>query len=78
MIDAAAKEAVQCYVDSTYLLNPLYNAFLAGLKPGPHRMIDLAPDNWHLSTDPPKSLWSKMSKSDFARLVGLRICKSLL
>jgi hypothetical protein len=54
VIDAAAKEAVQRYVDSTYLLNPLYNAFLAGLKPGPHRMIDLAPDNWHLSTDPPQ------------------------
>ncbi len=41
-----AKEAVQRYVSSTYLLNPVYNAFLSGLAPGLHRMIDLAPDNW--------------------------------
>lgn len=44
--DGAAKEAVQLYVRQTYLLNPIYNAFLDGLPPGIHRMIDLAPDNW--------------------------------
>jgi len=43
----AAKAAVQRYVASTYLLNPIYNAFLAGLEPGLHAMADLAPDNWH-------------------------------
>lgn len=40
------KEAVQRYVSSTYLLNPVYNAFLSGLAPGLHSMADLAPDNW--------------------------------
>ncbi len=43
---AGAKEAVQNYVKSTYLLNPLYNAYLDGLAPGLYRMADLAPDNW--------------------------------
>ncbi|MEM7067635.1 MAG: helix-turn-helix transcriptional regulator [Pseudomonadota bacterium] len=45
------KEAVQRYVDSTYLLNPVYNAYLDGLKPGIHLMADLAPDNWVPSSD---------------------------
>lgn len=49
--EGAAKAAVQQYVDSTYLLNPIYNAFLSGLKPGLHAMTDLAPDNWHPCTD---------------------------
>lgn len=48
----AAKEAVQRYVESTYLLNPVYNAFLAGLKPGLHLMADLAPDDWQPVLDP--------------------------
>lgn len=52
----APKEAVQLYVNSTYLLNPVYNAFLAGLKPGVHAMADLAPDNWSASLDSPEVL----------------------
>lgn len=42
----AAKEAVQIYVTSTYLLNPVYNAFLGGMTPGIRRMAEFAPDNW--------------------------------
>ncbi len=41
-----AKEAVQRYVSGTYLLNPIWNAIQSGLKPGVHRMSDLAPDHW--------------------------------
>ena len=41
-----AKAAVQRYLKGTYLLNPVYNAFLAGMGPGVRRMRDLAPDNW--------------------------------
>nr|WP_168713278.1 helix-turn-helix transcriptional regulator [Cochlodiniinecator piscidefendens] len=52
--EGAAKQAVQLYVSSTYLLNPVYNAFLAGLKPGVHCMSDLAPDNWN--TPAPEAL----------------------
>jgi DNA-binding CsgD family transcriptional regulator len=47
----AAKDAVQLYVASTYLLNPLYNAYLDGLSSGLHSMADLAPDNWHSLQD---------------------------
>ncbi len=54
--EGAPKEAVQRYIDSTYLLNPLYNAFLAGLQPGLHRMIDLAPDNWQTFSDQPEAV----------------------
>ncbi len=53
--DGAPKEAVQRYINHTYLLNPLYNAFLAGLQPGLHRMIDLAPDNWQTFDDQPEA-----------------------
>ena len=49
--EGPAKEAVQSYVVSTYLLNPVYNAILDGLKPGLHRMADLAPDNWRPAAD---------------------------
>lgn len=54
--DGAPKDAVQRYVKSTYLLNPFYNAFLIGLHPGIHRMSDLAPDNWHVTDDPPEAV----------------------
>ena len=53
------KEAVQLYVNSTYLLNPVYNAFLAGLKPGLHAMADLAPDNWETGMETPQVLPDK-------------------
>lgn len=44
--EGPAKQAVQTYVAATYLLNPVYNAYLTGLSPGLHRMADLAPDDW--------------------------------
>ncbi|KIC08778.1 LuxR family transcriptional regulator [Leisingera sp. ANG-M1] len=51
--DGAAKDAVQLYVSSTYLLNPVYNALLDGLQPGLYRMADLAPDNWNPAPETP-------------------------
>ena len=48
-----AKSAVQLYVASTYLLNPLYNAYLDGLSSGLHCMANLAPDNWQSLQDEP-------------------------
>ena len=51
--EGPAKEAVQLYTSSTYLLNPVYNAILDGLAPGLYRMADLAPDNWTLSRETP-------------------------
>ena len=39
-----AKQAVQLYVAGTYLLNPVYNAYLTGLAPGIYMIRDLAPD----------------------------------
>ncbi|GAA6136549.1 hypothetical protein NBRC116583_02960 [Arenicella sp. 4NH20-0111] len=47
----AEKEAVQRYIKTTYLLNPVYNAFLNGMESGVYRMRDLAPDHWHLSNE---------------------------
>ncbi|WP_082017865.1 response regulator transcription factor [Leisingera sp. ANG-Vp] len=49
----AAKDAVQLYARSTYLLNPVYNAILDGLQPGLYRMADLAPDNWNPAPETP-------------------------
>ena len=49
----AAKDAVQLYVASTYLLNPVYNAILDGVHPGLYRMADLAPDNWNPAPETP-------------------------
>jgi DNA-binding CsgD family transcriptional regulator len=66
--DGAPKEAVQRYIDSTYLLNPLYNAFLAGLKPGLHRMSDLAPDNWHVFVEPPEVVVEQEEEIGFRTL----------
>ena len=63
--DGAPKDAVQRYIKSTYLLNPLYNAFLAGLQPGLHRMIDLAPDNWQIFDDPPEAVLAQKEEIGF-------------
>ncbi|WP_119255127.1 helix-turn-helix transcriptional regulator [Shinella zoogloeoides] len=41
-----AKRAVQFFIAGTYLLNPFYNAYLAGLPAGVYLMRDLAPDNY--------------------------------
>ncbi len=40
----AAKEAIKRFLDATYVLNPVYNAFVAGLEGGVYRITDLAPD----------------------------------
>lgn len=63
--DGAPKDAVRSYIKSTYLLNPLYNAFLAGLQPGLHRMIDLAPDNWRTFDDPPEAVLAQKEEIGF-------------
>ena len=39
-----AKQGIAAYVESTYVLNPFYQAYLRGLPDGIHRMRDLAPD----------------------------------
>jgi DNA-binding CsgD family transcriptional regulator len=39
-----ARAGIQNYVKSTYVLNPLYNAYRVGLKTGVYRLRDLAPD----------------------------------
>lgn len=39
-----ARQAVRRFETATYVLNPVYNAFLAGLKPGIYRITELAPD----------------------------------
>jgi len=41
---ARAKNGVINYIRSTYLLNPIYNAFLRGMKGGVYRIGELAPD----------------------------------
>ena len=41
-----AKRAIELFTAGTYLLNPVYNAYLSGLKPGIYLMRDLAPDNY--------------------------------
>lgn len=44
-----ARRALQLYLDGTYILNPIYNAYLGGLKAGVYRLRDLAPDNYFSS-----------------------------
>lgn len=41
-----AKRAVELYVAGTYALNPVYNSYLDGLKPGVYLIRDLAPDHY--------------------------------
>ena len=38
---------MQRYTRSTYLINPVYNAYRSGLATGLYRMRDLAPDLWN-------------------------------
>ena len=47
--DPTARRAMDLYLDGTYILNPVYNAYLAGLKAGVYRLRDLAPDNYFSS-----------------------------
>jgi DNA-binding CsgD family transcriptional regulator len=39
-----ARKGIAAYVENTYVLNPLYQAYQKGLKSGVYRMRDLAPD----------------------------------
>lgn len=41
---AKAKRGIAAYVESTYVLNPFYQAYLNGLAEGVYLMRDLAPD----------------------------------
>ncbi len=41
-----AKSGIQNYTSSTYVLNPFYQAHLAGIQAGVYRIGDLAPDDF--------------------------------
>lgn len=41
---ADARKGIAAYVENTYVLNPLYQAYEKGLESGVYRMRDLAPD----------------------------------
>jgi len=43
-VDLRAKQGLANYVNSTYVLNPTYSAYLRGLKGGVYRIRELAPD----------------------------------
>lgn len=47
--DRNGKRALELYLDGTYILNPVYNAYLGGLKAGVYRLRELAPDNYFSS-----------------------------
>jgi DNA-binding CsgD family transcriptional regulator len=40
-----SRSGINNYVKSTYILNPLYNAYRCGLKTGVYRLRDLVPDS---------------------------------
>jgi DNA-binding CsgD family transcriptional regulator len=63
-----AKRAIALYTQSTYLINPVYNSFLAGLDTGLYRMRDLAPDKWH-ETSPETAIDMSL---DSAEEIGFR------
>lgn len=44
-----ARRAIDRFLKTTYVLNPVYNAFLAGVESGVHRITDLAPDAYFSS-----------------------------
>ena len=41
---AGAERGITAYVESSYVLNPFYQAYLKGIGPGVYRIRDLAPD----------------------------------
>ncbi|WP_457578203.1 helix-turn-helix transcriptional regulator [Ensifer adhaerens] len=43
------KRALELYIQGTFVLNPVYNAFLAGLRAGVYRLRELAPDAYFSS-----------------------------
>ncbi|MDA7965464.1 LuxR C-terminal-related transcriptional regulator [Ruegeria sp.] len=44
-----AQQGVQRFIEATYILNPVYNAYLAGVETGVQRITDLAPDAYFSS-----------------------------
>ena len=50
-----AQEGVRRFDEATYILNPVYYAYLSGVETGVHRITDLAPDAY-LSSEIYKSL----------------------
>jgi DNA-binding CsgD family transcriptional regulator len=47
--DRSGKRALELYIEGTYILNPVYDAYLVGLKAGVYRLRELAPDNYFSS-----------------------------
>lgn len=45
----AAKKGLALYIESTYVVNPFYQAYLTGIADGVYRMRDLAPDSVFVS-----------------------------
>lgn len=43
---AGAQQGIRAYIESSYVLNPLYQAYLKGIAPGVYRIRDLAPDDF--------------------------------
>lgn len=58
-----AKQGLANYVNSTYVLNPTYSAYLRGLKGGVYRIRDLAPDAYFESQHH-KSFKVRLSESE--------------
>ena len=46
---AGAQQGIAAYVESSYVLNPFYQAYLKGIGPGVYRIRDLAPDAFFVS-----------------------------
>ena len=46
---AGAQRGIAAYVESSYVLNPFYQAYLKGIGPGVYRIRDLAPDAFFVS-----------------------------
>lgn len=44
-----AKRGIERFVEATYVLNPVYNAFVGGIESGVHRITNLAPDAYRSS-----------------------------
>jgi DNA-binding CsgD family transcriptional regulator len=42
----SVRKALGRFIETTYVLNPLYNAIRSGLTPGVYRIRDLAPDDY--------------------------------
>ncbi len=47
--DPRARQGLMNYLDDTYVLNPVYNAYRHGLEDGVYRIGELAPDAWFVS-----------------------------